>query len=888
MKTTRRTFLQTSALASLGAAQHIASAQQVAPSMAQRPSRFAPAGASLDAFAIAKQHTMRRDIPGPTFLEGMLLGNGDVGACAVVRPDALGIHIGKNDCWDIRVSEPSEDKVLPFANLLEMWKRAGEEAKKQGKPDMVHLEENIDFFRKYSQTVDQSYRKKWPRPWPCGTLWINWDVRWVEPAQYRLDPSNGLFTLDLKCTTVETGSQVIQLNAFVDWETGLISISTSGPLQVLSVVFSPEVDGLRIGAFDAGHKSQTSDLLPPPETKPHLDKSFAEITCFQVLPAIGPTSESAAPQKSDKDRNFSLVARVDGQWSLGSSRVATDIPLIPGGVQVLSVDLMVATPRDLLLAKLEKAAAAGHGGSGLSISQTHVYTPDELDTLGYAQDQLHRLAATGFPERQQESESHWRKFWSRSAVQLGSQDLERIWYHNQYFLACCLKKNKVAPGLFGNWSTGDIGTAWHGDYHTDYNCQQVYWSVFSSNHADMHYPYIELCENLRAMSEKFAQDKFNLPGAFFPLSAYPVPSQAIPYPVPPWGYQVSMTPWTVQSLWWHYLYTQDEEELRRVYPLLRSAARFLTAYARKGPDGKYHIIPTVSSENWGFTVDFRLNKDCILDLALTQFLLDAVVTGSTILGVDEGERAQWSEVRRNIAPYPKIRGSYGEVWGDVTDAPPDWIYNIPITLAPVFPGEQVGLGTEDSLEVARRTARTTRLECGNDLVYQPLIRARLGVLDLDWFVREVRYCSVPNGVANDRIRQSGGRYAQSANFDFMMPMGVWCENFALPVVVNECMMQSYSGTIRLFPNTINLGPARFENLRAVGAFLVSAEYDGKTVTHLSLISEKGKEARIVSPWSQGALRVTRLRDHNWQVIHPDAGVCKFATEAGEKYELDQA
>jgi alpha-L-fucosidase 2 len=106
--------------------------------------------------------------------------------------------------------------------------------------------------------------------------------------------------------------------------------------------------------------------------------------------------------------------------------------------------------------------------------------------------------------------------------------------------------------------------------------------------------------------------------------------------------------------------------------------------------------------------------------------------------------------------------------------------------------------------------------------------------------------------------------------------------------VNECMMQSYSGTIRLFPNTINLGPARFENLRAVGAFLVSAEYDGRTVTHLSLISEKGKEARIVSPWDEGTLRVTRLRDHNRLIVHPDAGVCKFDTEAGERYELDRA
>ncbi len=49
---------------------------------------------------------------------------------------------------------------------------------------------------------------------------------------------------------------------------------------------------------------------------------------------------------------------------------------------------------------------------------------------------------------------------------------------------------------------------------------------------------------------------------------------------------------------------------------------------KKGDDGKYHVIPTVSSENWGFTVDYRLNKDCILDLALTQFLLDAMIEAS--------------------------------------------------------------------------------------------------------------------------------------------------------------------------------------------------------------------------------------------------------------------
>jgi alpha-L-fucosidase 2 len=880
VQTSRRTFLQTSALASLYAA------NTVLPLAAEDRTEDLVSDSGIDAFVIAKRHTMRRQIAGPTFLEGMLLGNGDVGVCAVVRPDALGLHIGKNDCWDIRVSEPAEDQVLSFADLLAMWKRASEEAKKQGKPEMVHLEENIDFFREYARTVEESYRKKWPRPWPCGTIWINWDVRWVEPMEFRLDPSDGLFTLDLKCTTLENESRTVELQAFVDRESGLISVSTNEPLEVRSIVFSPEVDGLRVGAFDAGHMIQTTDLLPPPQTRSNIAESFAEFSCSQILPAIGPTEEMPTPRASEKDRNFSLLARINGHWKLGSSKTKTDIALTAARTQVLSITAIVGTPRDVLLRRLEQqAAAAGAGDSAISIPQTHVYTAEERDTPAFVREELDRLLHVGFGERRQLSQQRWRDFWSRSAVQLKNQDLERIWYHNQYFLACCLKKNKVAPGLFANWSAGDIGTAWHGDYHTDYNCQQVYWSVFSSNHPEMHSPYVELCENLLAMSEKFAHDKFLLPGAFFPLSAYPVPSQAIPYPVPAWAYQVSMTPWTVQSLWWQYLYTQDEEELKRVYPLLRSAARFLVAYVEKGADGKYHVVPTVSSENWGFTVDFRLNRDCILDLALTQFLLDAVVSGSTILGVDQGERSHWSEVRRNLAPYPKVNAPYGEVWLDVSDAPPDWVYNIPITLAPVFPGEQVGLGSEESLTIARRTARTIRLEGGNDLVYQPLIRARLGVLDLDWFVREVRYCSLPNSVANDRIRQSGGRYAQSADFDFMMPMGVWCENFALPVVVNECMMQSYSGTIRIFPNTTNLGPAQFHSLRAVGAFLVSAAYDGSSVTDLSLFSEKGKEARIVPPWSGRALRVIRLRDHQQQIVHPEAGVCRFSTESGQTYQL---
>lgn len=118
----------------------------------------------LNAVEIAARHNMVRDLPAPDFFEGMLLGNSDVGMCVVTRPDALGLHIGKEDCWDIRVSEEHAAHVLPFHQVMEMWQRASERAKKTGRPDTTYLEHSDPELRAYVEKVGSSYTKPWPRP----------------------------------------------------------------------------------------------------------------------------------------------------------------------------------------------------------------------------------------------------------------------------------------------------------------------------------------------------------------------------------------------------------------------------------------------------------------------------------------------------------------------------------------------------------------------------------------------------------------------------------------------------------------------------------------------------------------------------------------------------
>ncbi|MBI4580123.1 MAG: hypothetical protein HY718_10505, partial [Planctomycetes bacterium] len=443
-----------------------------------------------------------------------------------------------------------------------------------------------------------------------------------------------------------------------------------------------------------------------------------------------------------------------------------------------------------------------------------------------------------------------------------------IWYRNLYFLNCSVRPGAACPGLFANWSHRNIGTAWHGDYHTNYNLQQPFWVTFSANHVDKHLPYVDLVHFLLPISRAWARDHYELPGAFFPHSAYPVEMTMMPYPVPTWGAEVCETPWVVQSLWWHYLYTMDTEFLRhRAFEPIREAVRFLNAYMRRpdahGPqwgDDQYHIYPTVAPELHGLRVDPRFGSDCLVDLTLTKFVFNAYLRVCRVLNVEADEVVLMRDVRDildHFPAYPTADSPRGRVFVSVPGESSEQVYNTPNPLMAVFPGEDIGLHSpKEVLDVAMNTWRNQQNEGGNELVFLNLQAARLGVLDLEKFKRQVRYCLMPNGTCTDMVLQAGGRYGDETDYAFMARMGIWFENFSLPVVINECLLQSYTGRLRLFPNWPTDKDAVFQDLRAVGAFLVSAEFSNGRVAWVRVKSEAGEPLRLINPWP-GQVAVTQ-------------------------------
>jgi alpha-L-fucosidase 2 len=749
-------------------------------------------------------HAIEMNKPAPDFFEGGILGNGGLGVIVCTRPDAVVLYFGHNNVWDIRLAENNREKLLTFD---EIWDRLRASSGPDGpgvrapgySPDGTEITVDLAhygdaWFREYCAMAGENYDEEFPRPWPCGSLVLGFDRRRAEVLGHRVH--------------IDTG--VCDVAFLID-----------GAKATLEIFVEMDADRLWMRMVDA-----EGVPIPAPFDRARLipEEGFAAVSTTtentlafrQVQPALG--------DARDSDRAVTVGFRVDGS-------VAPDF--MPAGPFIASVALAEGLDRDV----------------------PGQIAPPEPTTAAY------EVASA-------QARDAWREYWSRSGVRLEDEFLERTWYRNLYFLNCSVRPGVSCPGLFANWSNGRIGSSWHGDYHTNYNLQQPFWVTFSANHVDKHLPYVDLVDFLLPVSRSWARDHYGMPGAFFPHSAYPVEMHQMPYPVPTWGAEVCETPWVVQSLWWHYLYTMDADFLRdRAFGPIREAVEFLNAYMRRArtrghdwDDADYHIYPTVAPELHGLRVDPRFSADCNVDLTLTKFVFRAYLESCRLLGLEEREAALMSDVQDildHFPAYPTTESERGTVFVSVAGDSPEQVYNTPNPLACVFPGEDVGLHSSDAeLEIALTTWRNQQTEGGNELVFQNLQGARLGSLDLEKFKRQIAYCLMPDGTCTDMLLQVGGRYMDHTPFGYMARMGIWFENFSLPVVINECMLQSYTGELRLFPNWSAGQDAAFQDLRAVGAFLVSASFAGGQVRWVRVTAEVGGSLKLRNPWA-GPVLVSR-------------------------------
>ncbi|MEI6218693.1 MAG: glycoside hydrolase family 95-like protein, partial [bacterium] len=475
---------------------------------------------------------------------------------------------------------------------------------------------------------------------------------------------------------------------------------------------------------------------------------------------------------------------------------------------------------------------------------------------------VHKLNDTGLADARARHLDWWSALWLKCAkVEIGDEYLEDRYYGSHYILASCCGNRNFAPGLFA-WITNDW-PGWGSDYHANYNFEAAWWGVLTSNLVELADPYDQAVMDYLPRMKAYAKRFLNVRGAYCNVGFGPkglhVDIAATPYDEGlNFHGQKSNASFLACNMIMRYYLTQDLDYARRyAYPYLVEVMNFWEDYLTfepfdraHGGDGRYVSRNDCVCECLFFimlpedSIEFERakEKNPPLSLGLIRMVSRAAIELSTALGVDEHRRGKWQHILDHISAFP-LTDRNGKTMFDVCENGITKLEDVNMCcIQHIYPANAVSLSSDPALVHAGVDTILYKdlWENGNSFSTIFAAAARVGV-DPDLILRQMK-----------RVTE---KYIQP-NFLFSFGGGGIENNSGIPDGLNEMLLQSHEGFLRLFPCWPKDRLARFDGLRACGAFLVSSELAGGEVKYVRIVSEKGLSCTVLNPWS-GAVQVVR-------------------------------
>ncbi|UCD29218.1 MAG: hypothetical protein JSV03_01685, partial [Planctomycetota bacterium] len=442
-----------------------------------------------------------------------------------------------------------------------------------------------------------------------------------------------------------------------------------------------------------------------------------------------------------------------------------------------------------------------------------------------------------------------------SSIRIPNPIIERQWYLETYKFGAATRENTPPISLQGPW-TADNGKIppWKGDYHHDLNTELCYWPCYSGNRLNYGLGFLNWLwktkENARIWTQRF----FNKPGLNVPMTADLNGNQ-----IGGWHqytHSSTTSAWLAHHFYLHWRYSMDTDFLRRrAYPYLREVAVFLESVTEPGPDGKRTLPLSSSPEIRDNRLEAWFPSITNYDLALIRWLFAAAAELADLL--DETEDAK--RFRNVLGEMPDFALSGQDRRLLVAkDSSLEASHRHFSHLMAIHP---LGLirwenGPEDQQIILAAMSELKRLGtsqwCGYSFSWYANLAARardgalaeraLEIFSTAFCLRSSFHC---NG------DQSGKGYSRFKYRPFTLE-----GNFAAAAAIQEMLLQSYSGTIRVFPAIPNQWKdISFTTLRAEGAYLVSAERCAGMNQRVEVLSEAGGMCKIENPFAETEFKI---------------------------------
>jgi hypothetical protein len=209
----------------------------------------------------------------------------------------------------------------------------------------------------------------------------------------------------------------------------------------------------------------------------------------------------------------------------------------------------------------------------------------------------------------------------------------------------------LPPTLQGVWA-GTYDPPWASDFTHNGNVPSAISSLLMANMPELMLAYTSYMEWLAPYLEVNAQRIFGARGIELPSRSTTNGFNnafAVRFPGQFW---VAGAAWAAHFFYDYYLYTGDRTFLaQHVLPFMEKAALFFEDYLYEGPDGRYVFSPTQSPENAPKNTKSQMTFNATMDVAAAKELLGNTIAASRELGVNPDKIPLWEKMLAKMPDY---------------------------------------------------------------------------------------------------------------------------------------------------------------------------------------------------------------------------------------------
>ncbi|HBO45283.1 MAG TPA: hypothetical protein DD670_15420 [Planctomycetaceae bacterium] len=475
-------------------------------------------------------------------------------------------------------------------------------------------------------------------------------------------------------------------------------------------------------------------------------------------------------------------------------------------------------------------------------------TDDAADPLSLGRERVRSALERGYAALLGSHVGWWNTFWNRSAVALPDAAIQQHYDLVRYFYGAASRRGAPPIPLQGVW-TADRGglPPWKGDFHNDLNTQMTYWAHFTSGHFEQGASFIDFLWNHLPKHRRFATDFFGTSGA-----AVPGVMSLAGDPIGGWcAYSLSPTmgAWIAHSFHQHWRYTMDERFLNeRAYPYCEAIARCLEELLEPDERGRLKLPLSSSPEYHENAAKSWLTPNSNFDLSLLRWLFAALAEMAGARG-DAAAADHWNGLLDRLDPLA-VEGESGPLRIS-PDESLAFSHRHFSHLMAIFPlGTLHVEGSDRDRQVIEASIAELRRHgserwTGYSFAWLACMAARAGqpelaLENLDIYLKT--FISRNGFHLNGDFKRLG--YSGFNYRPFTLE-----GNFAAGQAVHEMLLQSWGGTVRVFPAVPKAwDDVAFTDLRAEGAFAVSARRQGGRTILVRIRAGRDATLRLRDPF----------------------------------------